>query len=137
AATMQAFAQSIREARRVTSATRGKERWPGGSTLGKLVLVGLASVSLGACGQTGGRIVVRVGAGIITDGELRHWVSVLAAAERPKPGEGARVRDEALEFLIRARWVEAAARSDHIAVEKMESYELLSVVMYAQRRGLP
>jgi len=102
-----------------------------------LTLAGLVVVFIGACGQTSGRIVVRVGAGRITERELRHWTSVLAAAKRPKPGEQSRARREALEFLIKARWVEGAARSDRIVVARRESNELLALVTYAKRRGLP
>jgi hypothetical protein len=102
-----------------------------------LALTGLVAAFIGACGQTGGRVVVKVGAGRITEGELRHWTSVLAAATRPKPGERPRVRREALEFLIKARWVEEAARSDRIVVPRSESSKLLTLVVYAKRRNLP
>jgi len=119
------------------SASRGRGGGPRRNTLGKVALVVLASVSLGACGQAGERTVVRVGKSVITEGELRRWASVLVAAERPKPREGVRVRDQALQFLIRARWVEEAARSDHIVVEGREINELLTLVLYAQRRTIP
>jgi hypothetical protein len=97
----------------------------------------VAAVLLGACGHAGAGKVVRVGESGITEGDIRHWVAVLTAEERPGPRGAMQLKNHVLEFLIRARWVEEAARRDRIVAGSAASSELLALVMYARRRALP
>jgi hypothetical protein len=82
-----------------------------------------AAFGLGACaGDPRGPIVARVNGSTIGRGELDHWAS--AVDRGAKPGEalglslGGSAREAALGFLIRARWLSAAAAVEGAPVSK-------------------
>jgi hypothetical protein len=96
----------------------------------------LAVTVLNGCAESEGRVVAHVGGSWITQGQLSHWAKVLAAAARLADNER-QVTDTALDFLIRARWAEQAAHSEHIEVGNSEAEQLLWAVQYARVRSLP
>jgi hypothetical protein len=103
--------------------------------LSRKVLAGaataLALASLSGCGKGTTHIVARVGAAVVTETQLAHWSAVLADAERPRRDQ-VEVRRSALDFLIRARWVERESGELGITAGREEVAQQLALVSYAQ-----
>ena len=64
--------------------------------------------------------LARVGTRLVTKRSYRRWFYLAADGRRPRPGSSrhARLRREAMEFLIEAAWVELEAREHRITVSR-------------------
>ena len=70
-------------------------------------------------------VVVQVeGSAPVTKGKFEHWLHVAAISsggtKAPRPGDRRyrTLRDETLQFLISARWIQGEARERHISISR-------------------